>query len=113
MNLKALNIFTNLFDKLLPKIADGNLRAEFKAEIQRLEIEFRMSIRWAVGVVVVMIFANFFYQSTVNSGYLLNIDTPVEALQVLLILAGVKVVAGITIKDSWKFVKDFFKKQRS
>ena len=41
MNLASLNIFANLFNNLLPKIADGNLRQKLKTEIQRLEIEFQ------------------------------------------------------------------------
>jgi len=111
MNLKVLNIFSNLFGKLLPKIADGNVRQEIKAEIIRLETEFRMSIRWAVGVVIVMIFAFFFYKSITDNGFLLNIDTPIETLWVLLILGGLKVISGISFKELYKMFKDFLKKK--
>ena len=107
MNLAALNIFSKLFKELLPKIADGNLRQEIKAETIRLETEFRMQIRWAIGVVTIMIFANFYYKSITDSGFLLNIDTPIEALQVVLILGGLKIISGISFKELWKTYKNF------
>ena len=112
MNLKVLNIFGNIFEKLLPKIADGNLRIELKSEIERLEIEFRMQIRWVIGVIVIMIFANFFYQSITNSGFLLNIDTPIEAIHVILILGGIKVVTGISFIELYKTFKNLFKQKK-
>ena len=112
MNLATLNIFSKLFEKLLPKIADGNLRQEIKAEIARLETEFRMQIRWAIGVVTIMIFANFYYKSITDNGFLLNIDTPIEVLQVVLILGGLKIISGISFKELWKTYKDFRNKKR-
>jgi len=112
MNLKTLNIFSNLFEKLLPKIADGNVRQEIKAEIVRLETEFRMQIRWAIGVVVIMIFAFFFYKSITDLGFLLNIDTPIEALWVILVLGGMKIISGISLKELYKMFKDFLKKKK-
>ena len=113
MKLKVLNIFGNIFEKLLPKIADGNVRLQLKAEIEKLEIEFRTQLRWIIGIVVMMIFANFFYQSITNSGFLLNIDTPIEALHVIVLLGAVKVVMGISIAELIKLYKDLFNNKRS
>ena len=112
MNLASLNIFANLFNNILPKVADGNVRQEIKAELLRLETEFKMSIRWAIGIVVIMIFAFFFYKSATDSGFLLNIDTPIEALHVILILGAIKTITGISFTELWKTFKDLFK-QRS
>ena len=112
MNLKALNIIWTIVTKLLPKVADGNLRRQLQAEIEKLEIEFRMQIKWVIGVIVIMIFANFMYQSITNSGFLLNIDTPIETLQVILILSGIKVVTGISFIDLYKAYKSLRNKKK-
>jgi len=111
MNLAVLNIFSTIFEKLLPKIADGNVRLQLKAEIEKLEIEFRTQLRWIIGIVVMMIFANFFYQSITNSGFLLNIDTPIEALHVIVLLGAVKVVMGISIAELIKLYNNLFKQK--
>ena len=112
MNLKVLNIFGNIFEKLLPKIADGNLRQQFKAEIEKLEIEFRTQLKWVIGAVVVMIFVNFFYQSITNSGFLLNIDTPIEAIHILLLFGGLKIITGLSIIDLYKTYEDIRDKKK-
>ena len=81
------------------------------SEIEKLEIEFRTQLRWIIGIVVMMIFANFFYQSITNNGFLLNIDTPIEALHVIILLGAVKVVMGISIAELIKLYNNLFKQK--
>lgn len=105
------NKLLTIFGKLtvwIDKIPDGNIRIEAKAELKKAEILLRTQLTWVIGIVVIMIFANYFIKTSIDPEYLKKYK---ESIDLVLLAVGVTVISGIPIKEFLKHVKDWRKKK--
>lgn len=108
MNTKILNIIDKIFG-LADKIPDGNVRAEIKGEIKKAEILLRQSLSIIIGIVTVMIFANYFIRCAISPEYMKEYR---EAIDLVLLGVGVKIISGMSVKDFKDSVKNWYKNKK-